>query len=112
MKSKKINRAMAASEHANAVRVDFNFNRSLMDRAAQQAFDSFCAGARWAEANKWIPVKEELPQIDADVLVVIDDTVQNSVVAYFNGDEWHDTIEGQPLKVTHWMPIPPTPKRD
>lgn len=94
MKSKLLNRASAASDHADAVRTDFNFNRSLMDRAAQQAFDSFVAGARWAEANSWIDAKKELPQIDDDVLVVIDDKVQNSVVAYYNGDEWHDTIEG------------------
>lgn len=71
--------------------------------------------ARIAEleaAQRWIPVSERLPELDQDVLAIVDDDI---VIGDFR-QEWDGEIYfsrdevGSTRYVTHWMPLPELPK--
>ena len=71
--------------------------------------------ARIAEleaAQRWIPVSERLPELDQDVLAVVDDDI---VIGSF-GQGWDGEISfdrdevGSTRYVTHWMPLPEPPE--
>jgi hypothetical protein len=97
-------------------------------RAGQQAkfynynlLKAFEKGAQWADEhpeNKWRSVKDELPETNddvlADVLVAFGDKIYHEYeLAYFNQDkrQWL-TLDGEPIKVAHWQPLPELPKID
>lgn len=70
---------------------------------------------REQEERRWIPVEERLPQNYISVLVYTPTAEPLPMVheAYIGDDgEWHSSvfygIENE--DVTHWMPIPRTPK--
>lgn len=72
---------------------------------------------REQEERRWIPVTERLPQNYISVLVYIPtaETLPMVHEAYIGDDgEWHSSvfygIENE--DVTHWMPMPKTPKED
>ena len=58
--------------------------------------------------DKWIPVSERLPELDQDVLAIVDDDI---VIGSF-GQGWDGEISfdrdevGSTRYVTHWMPLP------
>lgn len=62
----------------------------------------------------WIKCDEQMPPIDKDVLVFVNDKYKNIYVAHFTGSEWYcfcECIEGSSVKdVTHWMPLPKIPE--
>lgn len=71
-------------------------------------------------AYKWIPVEEELPEINQDVLMYFD--AGNMAAGFWHdGDEtitfwcsysddgWYTDCDSEP---THWMPLPMPPKED
>lgn len=68
------------------------------------------------DAQKWIPVTERLPEINAEVLCYRGNHIGALMDAYtYMGDyKWQDTYgfwnytedEG----ITHWMPLPEPPK--
>ena len=71
--------------------------------------------ARIAEleaAQRWIPVGERLPELDQDVLAIVDDDI---VIGSF-GQGWDGEISfdrdevGSTRYVTHWMPLPEPPE--
>lgn len=89
--------------------------------AAVQAVSDACVLAvsalREREERRWIPVEERLPQNYISVLVYIPTEEPLPMVheAYIGDDgEWHSSvfygIENE--DVTHWMPMPKTPKED
>lgn len=61
--------------------------------------------------QKWTPMTEKLPDIDADVLVC-DAETGHMYTAAFDGVQWH-LAAGWLLDsddFTHWMPLPELPK--
>ena len=56
--------------------------------------------------RRWIPVEERLPEVEHAVLALWERKVQ-SVESMFRDGSW--TISGN---VTHWMPLPPLPRRE
>jgi hypothetical protein len=57
----------------------------------------------------WTAIAEGLPKTDATVLVAVKDKECPVWVGYREDGEWlcHD---GFPIEVTHWMPLPASPK--
>jgi len=55
---------------------------------------------------KWISVEEELPENGRRVLVRIDYGERQETEVY-TWDRWWSMNS-----ITHWMPLPPSPKRD
>jgi hypothetical protein len=65
--------------------------------------------------NKWISVKDELPDKDQDVLIYRGNHISDMmyVYTYLGNNEWEDDYgywsrtddEG----ITHWMPLPTPP---
>jgi hypothetical protein len=72
------------------------------------------------ERDKWISVKEELPDIDQDVLVMVHwlDYPEDMMVYgrryktrwYLWNGELGELIKG--FDITHWRPLPEPPKED
>ena len=62
--------------------------------------------------DKWIPVGERLPELEKDVLAIVDDDI---VIGSF-GQGWDGEISfdrdevGSTRYVTHWMPLPEPPE--
>ena len=71
--------------------------------------------------NEWIILKERLPPQDVYVLICTYDyrkgiEMENVEIASRLGNQWVDTQDGEVINmknqiVTHWMPIPDTPKK-
>lgn len=89
--------------------------------AMMKVVDEACilavSALREQEEGQWIPVEERLPQNYISVLVYIPTAEPLPMVheAYIGDDgEWHSSvfygIENE--DVTHWMPMPKTPKED
>ena len=72
------------------------------------------------ERDRWISVKEELPDIDQDVLVMVHwrDYPEDMMVYgrryktrwYLWNGELGELIKG--FDITHWMPLPEPPKEE
>ena len=73
----------------------------------------YLAGAKEALAGQWRSVKDELPEIDKEVVVVYSPLLTpnfiEKAIAYFDGEDWY-THDGEHIRPTHWMPIPEPPK--
>jgi hypothetical protein len=79
---------------------------------------SLIAAANRAEAERWIPVSERLPENANDVLVLVD-RGHYSIASLVNGEDgrpawdsgnWHCAIPAAHGSVTHWRPLPAAPK--
>jgi hypothetical protein len=71
--------------------------------------------ARYIEARemelhdrRWIPVTERLPEVHSPVLVSITESRYPTVATMSLDGEWLFR-EGDPVTVTHWMPLPAPP---
>lgn len=85
---------------------------------SQVFIDGFCEGAEWADGNRWISVKDQLPQMHVLVLCryVWGEnkgfmlTRRTNFTPNALDPNGFDTQEREPpftyLKVTHWMEIP------
>jgi hypothetical protein len=71
--------------------------------------------------NKWISVKDRLPEDGENVLVYNDDNSEDFIpyfTGYFHGGMWYSSYAlyeeenflEVPSIVTHWMPLPEPPK--
>lgn len=66
--------------------------------------------------NKWINVKDKLPEKNEDVLIYRGAYIGNliSVYTYIGHNEWEDDygywIRTDDEGITHWMPLPAPPK--
>ena len=58
--------------------------------------------------NKWISVKERLPEVGKKVIVARDEKVEQGVYRGVNG--WWKVYGTNTKSVTHWMPMPQPPK--
>lgn len=97
-------------------------HRSIIEHDLKMAFDDgYQAGLESAQP-KWISVDERLPEVSDLVLVIANGKPKENVelinaclIASFWGDEgWiADGFDGwDKLKVTHWMPLPESPKEE
>jgi hypothetical protein len=69
-----------------------------------------------APSQKWIPVKERLPDKDGFYLV---SCIWGIDVLAFRGTKpgisigtWWDDEERMPFGIIHWMPLPPDPREE
>ena len=82
-------------------------------KAAKRVIELEAENAALREKTRWIPVSEQLPERDGFYLVLED---VNQVAGYYhwckafgwNTDGGRINIQ----TVTHWMPLPETPKGD
>lgn len=59
--------------------------------------------------NKWVSVKDRLPDEIGNYLIFIDESV---TVSFFDEDEtWYDEYIGN-REPTHWMPFPDGPEEE
>lgn len=65
-----------------------------------------CLAALQEEQRKhrWIPVAEQLPVDDTDVIVCKSDGIIN--IAFWSGDAWMSLDSNYTLNVFAWMPLP------
>lgn len=63
----------------------------------------FKAGVEYAQ--KWIDVKDELPNIGNVVLLKFDDDYTQISTGIYNGSEFIDDFGFNEEKCTHWRPI-------
>lgn len=56
------------------------------------------------EKRRWIPVAEQLPVDDTDVIVCKSDGIIN--IAFWSGDAWMSLDSNYTLNVFAWMPLP------
>ena len=70
---------------------------------------------------EWISVKDRLPEIYEDVLVIASGNPQKNITlsaaycfGYISGDGWviEEYPEWENAYVTHWMMLPDPPKED
>lgn len=97
--------------------------RTFMDKECKAYWDEcalvdgFEAGAEWErKRDKWIRVKDELPEIGKYVSVFSSvgipfkgKLLDNGWVAFFADGE--KLCTGEPHHITHWQPLPEPPKQ-
>ena len=67
--------------------------------------------------GKWIPVSEQMPELDARVLLYFSDYgghIEDGCVGDEGDGPYHYLFDGDSLSYepTHWMPLPAAPKQD
>ena len=75
-------------------------------------FNTFENGAKWADAHPaWIPVEEELPEDNTQVLAYNGKFNEVHLVDYRNGifEDYYGAFSK--CVITHWMPLPKAPKK-
>lgn len=67
------------------------------------------AGIEELGAQRWIPVSERLPELDQDVLAIVEgDIVTGHFYQQWDGEIYFSSDdEGAMMVATHWMPLPP-----
>lgn len=77
----------------------------------KEAFDM--AKSNLAPAQKWISVKDRLPETESRCLVIRYDAVTKTSfrdILWFDKGTWWNRIFGGEYSVTHWMPLPEPPE--
>jgi len=62
-------------------------------------------------AQRWIPVSARLPELDQDVLAIVEgDIVTGHFYQQWDGEIYFSSDdEGAMMVATHWMPLPESP---
>lgn len=112
---------MEQRENAIFAKVQDAFNvqvdKEELLRALKYDRNQYEAGYREgkADAVKWIPVAERLPEDDSDVLAYLRIGEEGRIYpANYAKGMWFDCIFNTPATntTTHWMPLPDAPKED
>jgi hypothetical protein len=112
---------MSISEKANDLlnkfgRAQFDFmiwntpdNLVARDKARQEISDYI---TELEDAQRWIPVSESLPELDQDVLAIVEgDIVTGHFYQQWDGEIYFSSDdEGAMMVATHWMPLPKFPE--
>ena len=63
-------------------------------------------------SQRWIPVSERLPELDQDVLAIVEgDIVTGHFYQQWDGEIYFSSDdEGAMMVATHWMPLPQPPE--
>ncbi|WMI81827.1 DUF551 domain-containing protein [Anaerotignum sp. MB30-C6] len=61
---------------------------------------------------QWISAKDRLPEKQTRVLVRTTDGYSGTTVGWILWDEWYTDLGQQSKGVTHWMPLPESPKEE
>lgn len=110
-REEEINNASYAYWVNNYANIEF-IDEEEKELHTQDIQESFINGAEWADQHPhWISVKEELPKIGKDVLVLREDGEMQVAHQYNEAIARWWSVDGFPLKnnVTHWMPLPKMP---
>lgn len=66
-----------------------------------------------AQVPKWISVEDRLPETFESVIVL---AKHEMLICHHDGDEWVINYDGEyagyDYEITHWMPLPESPKED
>lgn len=69
--------------------------------------------------NKWISVKDRLPEFPRFVLVYVKHPASDPFPSWscimtdmYLGDRWAENADEEVHEVTHWMPLPEPPKEE
>ncbi len=88
--------------------------RTISARKSLQRYDSFAKGAEWQKNNMWIPVEEELPDVDKQCFVITKNgkcSVSNMYIPkdccgnVLGEKEWKGSLSFKE-SIVSWMPIP------
>ena len=71
--------------------------------------DRYKAYAEGGEEMNWISVKDKLP-LGQDRLLVFERIYDQPVIGFYLDGRWHTEIADDYSDVTHWMPLPESPK--
>jgi hypothetical protein len=85
-------------------------NLVARDKARQEISD-YIAELEAAQV-RWIPVSERLPELDQDVLAIVEgDIVTGHFYQQWDGEIYFSSDdEGAMMVATHWMPLPQPPE--
>jgi hypothetical protein len=70
--------------------------------------DGFLAGYQ-AAAPQWISVKDRLPEVDGELVLVSDGTRRVTATYYHVGERFH-FYHPHLTDITYWMPLPSSPE--
>lgn len=59
---------------------------------------------------EWICVNDKLSNEGEDV-IIYSENKYGVIQGYRNGKNWYDIFDNSAGRVTHWMPLPETPKK-
>lgn len=74
------------------------------------AENAFLAG--YKAAQRWISVKDRLPESTPMVLAMCSDGYELAYYGNYGKDQWTNTLGTENLNVTHWMLLPTPPKEE
>lgn len=102
-----------AREWAEDMEIEVNVLAIMKDdfiRATKTvAFESYIAGA--AEAVRWVPVLEKLPEKNGYYICWLDDPSEHGLIHYHTSAGWQNGFYNE--RVTHWFYlIPPHPEKE
>lgn len=101
----------AAEAYAAGAYADEPVSFSTEEAKAETIAD-FCAG--WHAADRcshWIPV-EEYPKVDISCTLLVHYVDGTIDICDYYGDFYDYTGENVTRNVTHWMPLPQTPRKE
>lgn len=112
---------MKISEHANYLlneygRLQFDYAAyckpygEALRNEARNNLEEYIAELE--AAQRWIPVSERLPELDQDVLAIVEgDIVTGHFYQQWDGEIYFSSDdEGAMMVATHWMPLPQPPE--
>lgn len=109
-----------AIEQLKAIRSDYRDDLRNHQELVKDDVEALDLAIAALERDRWISVKEELPDIDQDVLVMVHwrDYPEDMMVYgrryktrwYLWNGELGELIKG--FDITHWMPLPEPPKEE
>lgn len=66
---------------------------------------------RKAYNDAWIPVEERLPEESLNSVIGWDEYRERCCFVQYYGGRWMLRADREPIKITHWRPLPDRPER-